>query len=116
MHALRIECKKLRYLMEFFAELFPKKRVRQLIKSLKKLQTVLGNFNDYSVQKEFLAEYEKSHKKTPELSAAINGLIAVLHQKQVVERTKVQQAFAEFNDETTAAEFQALFGKNKVSE
>jgi len=25
LHALRIECKKLRYLMEFFASLFPKK-------------------------------------------------------------------------------------------
>ena len=115
-HELRIECKKLRYLMEFFAELFPKKRIRQLIKSLKKLQTILGNFNDYSVQKDFLAAYEKNHKKSADLSAAINGLIAVLHQKQVAERTKVQQAFAEFNEEKTAAEFQALFGKDKVKD
>lgn len=113
-HALRIECKKLRYLMEFFAELFPKKRIRQLIKSLKKLQTILGNFNDYSVQKEFLTDYEKNHKTTPQLSAAINGLIAVLHQKQIAERQKVQQAFALFNDDQTVAEFQALFGKQKV--
>lgn len=114
-HDLRIECKKLRYLMEFFAELFPKKRIKNLIKSLKKLQTILGNFNDYSVQKEFLANYEKSHKKTADLSAAINGLIAVLHQKQIEERTKVQKAFADFNDEEVSAEFEALFGKQKVN-
>ena len=115
-HQLRIECKKLRYMMEFFAELFPKKRIRQLIKSLKKLQTILGDFNDYSVQKEFLADYEKHHKKSSDVSAAINGVIAVLHQKQLAERTKVQQAFSAFNDDDTAAEFQALFGKHKVGE
>ncbi len=115
-HQLRIECKKLRYMMEFFAELFPKKRIKQLIKSLKKLQTILGDFNDYSVQKEFLADYEKHHKKSADVSAAINGLIAVLHQKQLAERTKVQQAFAAFNDDDTADEFQALFGKQKVGE
>lgn len=110
-HELRIECKKLRYLMEFFAELYEAKRIRKLIKSLKKLQTILGNFNDYSVQKQFLADYESSHKVTAKLSAASNGLIAVLHQKQVSERNKVVQAFAAFNDEPTATAFQQLFGK-----
>ena len=110
-HELRIECKKLRYLMEFFAELFPKKRIKHLIKSLKGLQTILGNFNDYSVQKAFLASYEKNHRKSAELSAAINGLVAVLHQKQIQERTKVQDAFASFNEQDVVTEFTELFGK-----
>jgi len=108
-HELRIECKKLRYMMEFFAELFPKKRIRDLVKSLKKLQTILGDFNDYSVQKEFLAEYGKTHGKSVELAAAINGLIAVLHQKQIQERAKVQQAFAAFNQQEVINEFNELF-------
>ncbi|MBT8440711.1 MAG: CHAD domain-containing protein, partial [Gammaproteobacteria bacterium] len=108
-HELRIECKKLRYMMEFFAELFPKKRIRDLVKTLKKLQTILGDFNDYSVQKEFLAEYGKTHSKSVELAAAINGLIAVLHQKQIQERSKVQQAFAAFNQQEVINEFNELF-------
>ena len=109
-HELRIECKKLRYMMEFFAELFPKKRIRDLLKTLKKLQTILGDFNDYSVQKEFLAEYGKTHGKSVELAAAINGLIAVLHQKQIQERAKVQQAFSVFNQQEVTNEFNELFG------
>ena len=115
-HQLRIECKKLRYMMEFFAELFPKKTIKELIKTLKKLQTILGNFNDYSVQKEFLADYEKSHKKSAALSAAINGLIAVLHQKQLFERTKVQKAFADFNDDAVKQKFAELFAGQQEAE
>jgi CHAD domain-containing protein len=54
LHALRIECKKLRYLMEFFISLFPRKKMTRLIKQLKKLQDNLGDFNDLSVQQEYL--------------------------------------------------------------
>ena len=53
-HQLRIHCKKLRYLMEFFSPLFPENEIKTLIKSLKVLQDNLGNFNDYSVQQKFL--------------------------------------------------------------
>lgn len=35
-HALRIDCKKLRYLMEFFASLFPKQEIDTLIGQLRK--------------------------------------------------------------------------------
>ncbi len=108
-HELRIECKKLRYMMEFFMELYPKKRIKKLIKSLKVLQTVLGDFNDYSVQKLFLSDYEKSHGKKPALSAAINGLIAVLHQKQLMARSMVQQTFDDFNQPDINTEFTELF-------
>ncbi len=109
-HELRIECKKLRYLMEFFSELFPKKRISALIKSLKSLQTILGDFNDYSVQKEFLAQY-LSKEKDAQVVAAINGLVAVLHQKQLQERARVCTAFAAFSEEAIATEFQQLFAQ-----
>ena len=33
-HQLRIDCKKLRYLMEFFASLFPKKKINRLISTI----------------------------------------------------------------------------------
>lgn len=114
-HALRIECKKLRYLMEFFAELYPAKSIGVLIKALKKLQTILGDFNDYSVQKEFLADYGKKHHRSVELAAAINGLIGVLHHKQVHARSLVQQAFADFSQEQNRARFTELFPTQEKS-
>ena len=54
LHVLRIHCKKLRYLMEFFSSLFPRKKIKILIYQLKKLQRNLGDFNDLSVQREYL--------------------------------------------------------------
>jgi len=53
-HQLRINCKKLRYLMEFFTLLLPPAEIKKLIRSLKMLQDNPGNFNDYSVQQQFL--------------------------------------------------------------
>src|SRR5690606_29300041 len=49
-HMLRIECKKLRYYLEFFESLFPGDEVKRAIKQLKSLQDNLGDFNDLHVQ------------------------------------------------------------------
>ncbi|MGP8323561.1 MAG: CHAD domain-containing protein, partial [Methanosarcinaceae archaeon] len=49
-HSLRIQCKKQRYLMEFFASLFPSDEIALLTKQLKRFQDNLGEFNDLSVQ------------------------------------------------------------------
>lgn len=54
LHDLRIECKKLRYLLEFYAPIFPRKKITKLIKQLKRLQDNLGEFSDLSVQQEYL--------------------------------------------------------------
>jgi CHAD domain-containing protein len=55
LHTLRINCKQLRYLMEFFASLFPDKELLFLIEQLKQLQDHLGEFNDLRVQQEYLS-------------------------------------------------------------
>jgi triphosphatase len=46
LHRLRIALKKLRYTAEFFAPLYPSKRVKQYLKKLRGLQTLLGDLND----------------------------------------------------------------------
>ncbi len=48
-HAIRIQAKKMRYASEFFAPLFPGKRVRPYVRSLASLQRVLGAVNDAAV-------------------------------------------------------------------
>jgi len=45
-HAARIAAKRLRYVAEFFAPLFPRKRVKAYLKALTALQDVLGRLND----------------------------------------------------------------------
>jgi len=53
LHALRISYKKLRYLLETFSTLYEKKKIHKLLKEMKKIQNVLGDFHD-SCQQEIL--------------------------------------------------------------
>ncbi len=113
-HELRIHCKKLRYLIEFFAPLFPRKEVKAVIKPLKKLQDNLGLFNDYSVQQQslgaFLADHaSKGRAKDLAIASSIGALIAVLHQRQLDERARVVASFAAFDSADTQARFRTLF-------
>ncbi|WP_071673427.1 CHAD domain-containing protein [Nioella nitratireducens] len=117
-HQLRIHCKKLRYLMEFFGPVFPKSAFKSLIKPLKRLQDNLGLFNDYSVQQEslqaFLAGLDRAdHDGNLELAQSVGALIAVLHQRQLEERGKVVESFARFNSAETQQTFRDLFHGGK---
>jgi triphosphatase len=55
-HRLRIAAKKLRYAAEFFAALYPKKRVRSYVQSLAGMQDVLGGLNDAATLLSLLPE------------------------------------------------------------
>jgi CHAD domain-containing protein len=117
-HELRIHCKKLRYLMEFFGPVFPKPAFKSLIKPLKRLQDNLGLFNDYSVQQESLRAFltgleSQNHAEGLEIAQSAGALIAVLHQRQLAERAKVVESFARFNSRETQKTFRNLFHGGK---
>ena len=57
LHDLRKSCKKLRYLMEFFQNLYPEQQIKIFIKNLKGLQEVLGDFQDYAIQELTLKQF-----------------------------------------------------------
>ncbi|MBW8190247.1 CHAD domain-containing protein [Neiella marina] len=119
-HELRIDCKKLRYLMEFFAPLFAAKSIKALIKSLKVLQETLGLFNDYSVQQESLQAYLATHanKGTAQhiaIAQSVGALRSVLSHKQQQERDQVVAKFADFDNDTTRNEFRQLFKQQESS-
>ena len=114
LHMLRIECKKLRYLLEFFASLFAEKETAIIIKHLKRLQDNLGDFNDLYVQQEsinkFLNNSETGYDfEKNDTQAAIGGLISVLYQKQIGVRKKFGRNFKEFSDKETSLLFAKLF-------
>ncbi|WP_171098602.1 CHAD domain-containing protein [Ruegeria sp. HKCCD7255] len=111
-HELRIRCKKLRYLMEFFAPLFHKSAFKTIIKPLKKLQDNLGNFNDCSVQQVSLLAFA-AQQDDVQLSLAAGGLITVLNQKQQAERNRIMANFQHFDSAEIRDLFRSLFHHKK---
>jgi CHAD domain-containing protein len=98
MHALRIECKKLRYLLEFFATLFPPENMALLIGQLKTLQTNLGNINDLHVQEATLLRLanELPLPESRSTLLAMGALVAHLHQQRAQARELFTAAFTQF--------------------
>jgi CHAD domain-containing protein len=101
LHRLRIDGKNLRYLLEFFADLFPLETVEQFIVELKRLQDILGEFNDTEAQLIHIGEFEKwaaaSGSKTPPIAADISRLIDVIRRRQLELRTEFADRFTRFS-------------------
>ncbi|MFH1984332.1 MAG: CHAD domain-containing protein [Pseudomonadota bacterium] len=113
LHALRIECKKLRYLLEFFASLFPNDAVQVMIKQLKQLQDNLGGFNDLSVQQAFMRDRLNALRPQTDqlviLAAATGALITHLHTAQRRVRSQSLDAFETFRAPENQERFTTLF-------
>ncbi len=117
-HQLRIDCKKLRYLMEFFASLFPKKKINRLIRQLKTLQDELGVFNDLSVQQAYLLHIaevfpinDSQHRKG---LVAIGFLVEKLAAEQQAMKPGLARAFSDFAAARNRAAFYELFNPREV--
>lgn len=113
LHKLRIECKKLRYMIEFFSSLYPAEEIKSLVKHLKILQDNLGEFNDLSVQREslkaFVDKLDPSDEKHRESIVSSGGLISVLYERQREVRSEFTEKFNEFQDKETKSIFKKLF-------
>jgi len=114
LHNLRIECKKLRYLMEFFSSLFPRRKINILIDQLKKLQDNLGEFNDLCVQEEYLLNIAEEltiavHQSKKTL-LAIGTLIGTLDREKQKAKNGFAKTFTDFVSPENKKLFQELFG------
>ncbi len=116
LHVLRIECKKLRYLMEFFASLFPRKKINALIGQLKNLQDNLGDFNDLCVQQEYLlnvvTELPASQHQVKKTLVAIGSLIETLEHEKKSVKDAFARTFTAFAAPANQELFQELFARN----
>jgi CHAD domain-containing protein len=114
LHRLRIECKRLRYLLEFFSSLFPEKEINLSIQHLKKLQDVLGLYHDCVVQKRelisYLANLEVTGKNHLDLIASLGGLITELSREQGKQHKKFNKIFLNFKKKQNVDLFNKLFG------
>lgn len=113
LHRLRIECKKLRYLLEFFDCLFPQDEIKLCIKQLKKLQDHLGEFNDLVIQQDYLLEITSSmpiHDGNSRLAFVATGyLIDQLGQRQVNVKSDFGKVFREFLSRENINLYKSLF-------
>ena len=112
-HEIRIDCKKLRYILYFFGDLFQKKQVKVAGNHLKSLQDTLGIFNDLTVQGQFLETYlyeiEHKPKKDILLIAALGGLISTLHAMQIQERNQCIKELSIFSNAENRQLFKQTF-------
>jgi CHAD domain-containing protein len=114
LHDLRKECKKLRYLMEFFQSLYPKPEIRRLIKEVKMLLDNLGRFQDLHVQAESLEAFGRQMMKE---GAPANALMAMgilvgkLLEQQAEARREFNDLFVGFNSAANRRAFHKLFGR-----
>ena len=113
LHVLRIECKKLRYLMEFFSSLFLRKKINVLIGQLKKLQDNLGDFNDLCIQQEYLLkitqELPATHQQAKKTLVAIGCLIGTLDRKRQQVKDAFANTFTDFASPANQKLFRELF-------
>jgi CHAD domain-containing protein len=113
LHALRIACKKLRYLMEFFSSLFPRKKINILIGQLKTLQDNLGDFNDLCVQEAYLLniadESSTTGQKQTKLLLAIGSLIGTMDREKQIVKDAFAKTFADYASPPNKIAFSELF-------
>ncbi len=120
LHELRKSCKKLRYLLEFFQSLYPRKQIRPLIKAQKVLLDNLGDFQDLEVQANKLRDYAHQMIKEEEVPAdtllAMGMLVDSLIKRQQEAREEFSTRFNAFAEREIRATFQSLFATKEKRE
>jgi CHAD domain-containing protein len=114
-HSVRIDCKKMRYLLECFGHLFPAETVDPLARQLAKLQNVLGRFNDTSLQQKYLLQQAVGHLESGEtrLALSLGGLIGSLHHEHSALRNKVSARLHRFARASNARRAASLSNTGK---
>lgn len=113
LHDLRKTCKKLRYLIEFFQSLYPASEIKALIKTLKELQELLGDFQDCAVQEQALKHFSEEMMQSggcpSQTFLAIGVLVQVLDAKRCKARSDFAGRFTVFAAPQNYAIFKSLF-------
>jgi CHAD domain-containing protein len=113
LHRIRIDGKKLRYLLEFFASLHDPKTITTLVRELKQLQDILGGFNDMTVQQArlvaFAEELMASEETRAETLLAMGRLEAAMGRRQDELYRGFAKAFAAFASPNSQQRYESLF-------
>jgi CHAD domain-containing protein len=118
MHELRKDCKKLRYLIEFFRSLYDPAMLKGVVKALKALLDILGEFQDKDVQalhlRELAAEFDLADPQARSAVMAIGALAADSLRAQQRAHDRFAEAFAKFDSADNHARYKALFNAGEA--
>lgn len=113
LHRLRKSCKKLRYLLESFQSLFGGKKMTGLIKRLKTLQQLLGEYQDLHFHSLMLAHFGREMHKEMDVSQltdqALETLCSAFTEKQIILHEQVMAEFTGFSTAANYRQARALF-------
>ena len=104
-HQVRIDAKKLRYLIDATRSLHDRRHLDRIIDSLKKVQTVLGDFNDAQVQERHLLECAGES----EALLTVGRLAESARNRAMSLRAEVSGELSRFCRDDIRADFNRLF-------
>jgi CHAD domain-containing protein len=111
LHRARIECKKLRYLLEFFAGVLGP-GVADATASLAKVQDVLGEYNDVTTQMRalsaFVREDSQARVDSPLTAAAVGAIVGSLDARRRGLRSRCERRLAALDDRKSRRMFDRL--------
>jgi len=117
LHELRKSAKKLRYLVEFFDSLYPKKEIRTLVKHFKTLLDNLGGFQDLAVQADHLREMavrmREENRAPTDTLLTMGVLVGDLLDRQQQARAHFAEIFSDFDRDENHDLFKRLFAASK---
>ena len=110
LHELRKVGKELRYLLEFFASLYPPDVVKPFVKTLKGLQDQLGRFQDREVQANALRELAPERRAEPATLMAMGVLVERFIKEEALARAEFADRFDAFASPEQRAVVKEHFG------
>ncbi|MBK9608968.1 MAG: CYTH and CHAD domain-containing protein [Betaproteobacteria bacterium] len=75
-HQVRIVAKRVRYATDFFASLYPPRRLRRYVKALTAMQDILGRMNDAAVAAGLLRQLVQADPALAESAGFVNGFLS----------------------------------------
>ena len=113
LHEVRLDAKRLRYLLDFFHRVFHTEDVQRLTKELRRLQNNLGRFNDARVQqsglRRFAADLTASGEAQPEAVIVIGRLVEDAVARERAERGRFAGHFTRFDRANNRRRVRRLF-------
>lgn len=118
LHELRKDAKKLRYLLECFATLFPADDMKSIVRELKLVQDVLGTFQDCEVQTGTLVGFGEGvlaaaprgdRAGTARTLMAMGSLVELIEERRLEARAAFAARFERFDSPDNRARYRELF-------